>query len=248
MLPLPPFISPPKQTWTPNKTNEVIIYTPVCGYRYKHDIYVPGVSVSYIVCAQRRVLPNAVLSWCSIFLRLVFQSYTSASVTVPLLLLFIPSLFWQRETPNDNNRRHKGDLCPKITHGKSSSLFFQYLSPCLLTLCLPLVSEFVYLFLFFSQSVFQPFFIQEGGFRWACMLFLSYSLFHIHTVAHLHGVFEFRRAQLALWFHSGFRWCKTPCGSHSGSDYTGCQTAYWFNRIQETWFISVTGNWLFYYW
>lgn len=90
------------------------------------------------------------------------------------------SLFWQRETLHDNNRRHEGDLGPRITRGKSFSLFCLYLSPRLLTLRLRL-----HLWLHLAHWFFFSLFIHGRVFAELACSVLSNALFHIQTVAHL---------------------------------------------------------------
>lgn len=130
------------------------------------------------------------------FQDLFFKAARLLLLLLPFLLS-IPSLFWQQEAPNDNSRRHKGDLRPKITHRKSFSLFCRYLSSCLLTLCLPLCTCLsLSTCLCFFHSLSLSLYLSRGGFSLSLLaLFLSNVLFHIHTVAHFHGVSCFWRAQ-----------------------------------------------------
>lgn len=146
-----------------------------------------SVSVSYTSCAWRVGFTDC---WCSIFQRLVFfQSFMSASVTSPRLLLCIPSLFCQQETQSDNSRWHKADCCPHITNGKSFSFSCLYLSSC----CLICVSLFVWLLVsagfFLGLSAFI--YPDESCAELACSSFFFFNNVLFHIRFYFCGVFLF---------------------------------------------------------
>lgn len=138
----------------------------------------------YSWCQCRMKCVPSVGFWSSLQLVLYFSETCYSKLHV---CYCSSSLFWQRETPHDNNRRHEGDLSPRITRGKSFSLFCLYLSPRLLTLRLRL-----HLRLHLAHWFF--FFIYPWeGFRWACMLrFKQRTVSHSNSCTFFMASFGFR--------------------------------------------------------